>query len=207
MSDVMSSQPARAFKREDIPDRCTGMERIVIIGCIGAGKSVFSERLSRITGLKLFTLDRLFWDADGKGKDRFQWREIQDEITSGASWIIEGNYGATIDLRLQRADTVIFMDYSPLRCLCGLLRRILTARLHPARRTGIVRGCNERVDLKLLKYAWTFNSKHRKGIIKGAAAYPNVRLITLRRRKEAEAFLQGMKSREMDAPESSSNEA
>ncbi len=206
MFDVLPSQSEISLDNKDTPNRRAGMERIVIIGCIGAGKSVFSERLSRITGLKLFTLDSLFWGPDGKEKDRIRWREIQEEITAGDSWIVEGNYGATIDLRLRRADTVIFMDFSSIRCLCGLVRRILAATLHPGRRPGVVRGCNERFDLKLLKYAWTFNRKHRYGILKGVAGYPNVRLITLRRRKESEAFLREVRNG-LDSPKSPSGGA
>ncbi len=168
------------------------MQRIVVIGCMGAGKSVFSERLSRITGLKLYHLDRLFWTADGKGTDRQEWLQMQEEIVSGPAWIVEGNYGSTIDVRLKRADTAIYLDFSRLSCFLGVLKRALLSRIGIGRRGDIVAGCNERLDAKFLSYAWTFNKKHREGILKGLAGYPNVKLIVLKRREDAERFLREM---------------
>ncbi len=165
------------------------MRRIVVIGCMGAGKSVFSERLSGLTGLKLYNLDRLFWKPGGEGTDRKEWLRIQEEIVAGPSWIIEGNYGATIDVRLKRADSVIFLDFSTLSCFLGVIKRALLSKVGIERRRDIVVGCNERLDAKFLRYAWTFNEKHRKGILQGLSRYPNVELIVLRRRRDAERYL------------------
>lgn len=164
------------------------MKRTVVIGCMGAGKSVFSERLSRITCLKLYNLDRLFWKPSGKGTDRPEWLAMQEEIVAGPSWIVEGNYGATIDVRLKKADTAIFLD-STLDCFLGVIKRALLSKVGIERRSDIVAGCNERLDAKFLRYAWTFNRKHRKGILKGLSRYPNIDLVVLKGRKEAEGFL------------------
>lgn len=165
-----------------------GMQRVVVIGCMGAGKSVFSARLGRLTGLKLHHLDRLFW-RKGCEPGRREWYELQEKIVAEESWIIEGNYGSTIGLRLRRADTVIFLDYSSLSCFLGVLKRIVFSRLGLERRPDIVEGCNERTDLKFLRYAWDFNGKHRKGILSGLKKYPGVDTIILGDRKESEKFL------------------
>ncbi len=165
------------------------MQRVVVIGCMGAGKSIFSERLSRLTGLKLYHLDRLFWNPGGTGKERKEWQQIQEEIVAGSSWIVEGNYGATIDVRLKRADTAIFLDFSTLSCFMGVVKRAVLSRIGIEKRHDIVAGCNERLDTKFLRYAWSFNKKHRKGILKGLSSYPNVELIVLKKRKDADRFL------------------
>ena len=169
------------------------MQRVVVIGCMGAGKSLFSGRLSRITGLRLHHLDMLFWRKGGEPEPR-EWYEIQKEIVAQESWIIEGNYGSTIDLRLRRADTVIFLDYSSMNCFLGVLRRIVFSRLGLERRPDIVEGCNQRLDRKFLRYAWDFNKKHRKGILSGLGRYPGISAIILKNRKEAEKFLDGLKA-------------
>lgn len=165
------------------------MQRVVVIGCMGAGKSVFSERLSRLTGLKLYHLDRLFWDPDGKGADRQEWLHIQEEVVAGPAWIVEGNYGATIDIRLKRADTAIFLDFSTFSCFLGVIKRAVLSKIGVEKRRDIVAGCNERLDAKFLRYAWTFNKKHRKGILKGLSGYQNVELVVLKRREDADRFL------------------
>ncbi len=164
------------------------MQRVVVIGCMGAGKSIFAERLGLLAGLRVYHLDELFW-GEGREPERAQWKKLQEEIASGWSWVIEGNYGATIDIRLKRADTVIFLDFSTLTCFWGVVKRIIISRLGLERRPDIVRGCNERTDLKFLKYAWDFNKKHRKGILSGLLRHPEIATIVLRERREAEGFL------------------
>lgn len=164
------------------------MQRIVIIGCTGAGKSVFAQKLSRLLGLKLHHLDSLFWQGR-REPDRNEWFRIQEEITNQPSWIIEGNYGATIDVRLKRADTAIFLDFSTVSCVLGLLKRIVLSKIGLEKRPDIIPGLNERIDTKLLQDALTFNRKHRKGILKGIERYSHIQLITLRNRREAEQFL------------------
>ena len=187
-------QPQATLDLHHCQDVKKTMQRIVVIGCMGAGKSVFSERLSRITSLKLFHLDRLFWKPGGKGAGRQEWLRIQEEIVAGPSWIVEGNYGATIDVRLRRADTAIFLDFSTVSCFLGVIKRALLSKIGIEKRRDIVAGCNERLDAKFLRYAWTFNKKHREGILKGLSGYPNVKLVVLRRREDADRFLREMEA-------------
>ncbi len=166
------------------------MQRIAVIGSIGSGKSVFSQRLSDLTGLRLYHLDRLFWAGEGAGTPgREEWLKLQKEITSGDRWIIEGNYGATIDVRLKRCDTVIYFDFGTGRSLCGYIRRVALSQMGVEKRRDVVEGCNAGFNRKLLKYVLTFNKKHREGILKGIARYPNVSTVILSSRKEADAFL------------------
>jgi adenylate kinase family enzyme len=170
------------------------MQRIVVIGGMGAGKSIFSERLSKAIGLKLYHLDRLFWKSGTNGVGRQEWLRMQEEIVAGASWIVEGNYGATIDVRLKKADTVIFLDFSRLSCFLGVIKRTLLSKIGVKKRAGIVAGCNERLDARFLGYVWNFNKKHRKGILRGLSRYPDIELIVLKRRREAELFLRDIES-------------
>lgn len=170
------------------------MQRIAVIGSLGAGKSVFSQRLSKLTGLRLYHLDRLFWAAEGcNPPDREEWLKMQQEIAGADSWIIDGNYGATIDLRLRRADTVIYFDFSTARSLCGYLRRLAFSWIGIEKRCDIIEGCNASFNLKLLKYVVTFNRKHREGILKGIERYPNVSVVILRSRKDANLFIKNVR--------------
>jgi len=84
--------------------------RIVVTGTAGAGKSTFSRALSAKTGLPVIVLDAHFWLPGWAEPAEAEWREKQKRLLAGDDWIAEGNYHATLDLRLERADTVVFLD-------------------------------------------------------------------------------------------------
>jgi len=96
------------------------MKKIAIIGSPGAGKSTFARRIGEITGIEVFYLDQLFWKPGWVKTPRPEWIELQQRIVKGESWIIDGNYGATMDIRIQAADTVIFLDFPRRVCLWRL---------------------------------------------------------------------------------------
>lgn len=99
------------------------MKRAMIIGCPGSGKSTFARALRDKTGLPLHYLDRMNWNADRTTvpEDVFMAR-LQDAIRQD-EWIIDGNYGGTIDLRIRVCDTVFFLDYPMEVCLAGVAAR------------------------------------------------------------------------------------
>lgn len=84
--------------------------RVLVSGLAGAGKSTFSRALSALTGLPLIHLDIYFWKPGWVEPTEDEWRERQRGLLSGDEWIIDGNYHATLDLRLERADTVVYLD-------------------------------------------------------------------------------------------------
>jgi adenylate kinase family enzyme len=84
--------------------------RVVVTGLAGAGKSTFSRALSAKTGLPLIHLDLHFWEPGWVAPPDDAWRERQRGLLAGDAWIADGNYHATLDLRLERADTVVFLD-------------------------------------------------------------------------------------------------
>ncbi len=85
-------------------------QRVVVTGMAGAGKSTFSRALSAKTGLPLIHLDLQFWKPGWVEPSDEEWREKQRVLLAGDAWIADGNYHATLDLRLGRADTVVFLD-------------------------------------------------------------------------------------------------
>ena len=84
--------------------------RVVVTGMAGAGKSTFSRALSAKTGLPVIHLDVHFWKPGWVPTPDDEWREKQRGLLAGEEWIVDGNYHATLDLRLERADTVVFLD-------------------------------------------------------------------------------------------------
>ena len=94
----------------DIPRANSVGRRVVVTGLAGAGKSTFSRALSARTGLPVIVLDFHFWLPGWAEPTEAAWREKQNTLLAGDDWIADGNYHATLDLRLQRADTVVFLD-------------------------------------------------------------------------------------------------
>ncbi|MEX0874287.1 MAG: AAA family ATPase [Actinomycetota bacterium] len=84
--------------------------RVVVTGMAGAGKSTFSRALSAKTGFPLIHLDLHFWKPGWVEPPDDEWREKQRSLLTGDAWIADGNYHDTLELRLERADTVVFLD-------------------------------------------------------------------------------------------------
>lgn len=100
------------------------MQRILVIGCPGAGKSTFSRSLQGRLGLPLFYLDRLWHRADRTTVSREEFDRGLAGILAGEQWIIDGNYLRTLKTRLERCDTVFLLDYPVALCLESAQARI-----------------------------------------------------------------------------------
>jgi len=97
--------------------------RVVVTGLAGAGKSTFSLALAAQTGLPVIHLDLHFWKPGWVAPSDAEWRQKQDVVLAGDAWIADGNYHETLDLRLARADTVVFLDLPGWLCAARALRR------------------------------------------------------------------------------------
>lgn len=162
------------------------MQRVAVVGSGGAGKTTFSERLGALVGLPVVHLDRHFWRPGWEASEREEWRRSQAELLAGESWIADGNYSSTLDLRLERADTVIVLGASRWRCLWRVVRRSLAHRGQELQAPG----CPERLDREFLRYVWRYPTDARPrldaAIARHRAALTVVELSTPR---AVEAYL------------------
>lgn len=99
-------------------------QKVIIIGCPGAGKSTFARRLSDKTHLPLYYLDMLWHKPDKTNVDRNTFDDKLKEIISGSEWIIDGNYGRTLEMRIQACETIFLLDLPVEECLAGAKSRI-----------------------------------------------------------------------------------
>ncbi|MEM9837061.1 MAG: AAA family ATPase [Bacteroidota bacterium] len=166
-------------------------QRIMIIGCSGAGKSTLSRKLGERTGLPVLHLDQHYWHAGWIESDKSSWEKVTDELIAGEQWIIDGNYGGTMDKRIERADTIIFLDYSTLTCLTSATKRILTH--YGKTRPDMTEGCPERFDAQFYHYMFMYRWKRRPGILRKLAAVQiHKRVHIFPNRRATQRFLSNM---------------
>lgn len=164
------------------------MERIVIIGCGGAGKSTLACRLGEITGLPVVHLDQIFWSPgnwEHLQKEEFDARLLAE--MEKEKWILDGNYNRTMQMRLDRCDTVLYLDYNRFTCLFGWLKRVITN--WGKARPDMAPGCNEWIDPEFFKWLWKFNGMYRKKYHEQLAQLENKQVYIFRNRRRLKLFL------------------
>ena len=100
------------------------MNKVIIIGCPGSGKTTFAEKLNKCTGLPLYYLDAIWHKPDKTHIPREEFDERISEIFTTSQWIIDGNYKRTIETRLKECDTVFLFDLPTEICIQGATERI-----------------------------------------------------------------------------------
>ena len=147
------------------------MRRVVILGSSGAGKSTFARALGARLGVPVVHLDALFWQPGWVEPEPEAFRAAVAAAIAGDAWISDGNYvSRTFDLRLPRADTVIFLHQPRWLCVTRVIWRWLTA--FGRGRPDMAEGCAENMTWDFFLWVWRFEAKHQPRIIAAAQAYP-----------------------------------
>lgn len=100
------------------------MKKVIVIGSSGAGKSVFSQKLSKIKQIPLYHIDKLYHKKDGTHISKEGLECKLREIFKNNSWIIDGNYQKTLEMRVKECDTIFLLDFPTEVCLEGAKSRI-----------------------------------------------------------------------------------
>ena len=160
------------------------MKKIIVIGCPGSGKSTFSRKLHEVTKIPLFHLDMMYWNADRTTVDKSTFLERLTNTIQLDEWIIDGNYGATMELRLQACDTAIFLDYPLTVCLDGIKKR-----------KGKVRSDmpwfenNDEEDAEFMDFIQNYHSQSRPKVMELLNKYSDKAIYIFKTRNEADEFL------------------
>ena len=167
------------------------MERIIIIGCGGAGKSTLARKLGEVLDLPVVHLDKLFWKPNWVEKSNEEFDALLAQELAKDRWIMDGNFNRTMPERIKRCDTIIYLDFSRFACLMGVLKRIITT--YGTVRPDMGEGCPERIDLEFLKWVWNFNKNKRESYYKMLNEVENVETIVLKNRRAVKLFLKSLK--------------
>lgn len=163
------------------------MKRVLVIGCPGSGKSYFSGKLNELTKLPLCHLDMLFWKEDRTTVTREVFLEKLRNVLDTDEWIIDGNYGFSMELRLSRCDTVFFFDLPSDVCLSGVMER----RGKP-RKDLPWNEADYPIDEEFIEYINTFRKEKRPGIIEKLAKFNDKKIYTFTERAQADEFIKNL---------------
>lgn len=160
--------------------------RISIIGGSGSGKSTLATILSNKFGLPAIHLDSINFNSNWEEINKNTRDNIILEKSNEDKWIIDGNYLKTLPYRFDRADLIIWLDYSTLFLLINVLKRFII--LHNKERIEIP-GCKERFNLKFLKYVITYNKRKRPEILKLLNNVPKDKVLIFKSKKDLNKWL------------------
>ena len=177
--------------------------RVLVLGCPGSGKSFLSRRLSLLLNLPLVSLDDEYWRANWERPKRVEWIAQMQELVNRPRWIIDGHYQDTLDLRLDQADAVFFLDFPTHVCFRAVLMRSLMwilgnrsnlplrIRDNPDYRHGI------RIHWPFLKLVLGFRRNNRPKVLNRLQRFSGGKHITVfERRREMIEYLENWNRRQ-----------
>ena len=160
------------------------MKKIIVIGCPGSGKSAVSRELHNKTGIPLYHLDMMYWNADKTTVEKSLFLERLSAVLEKDEWIIDGNYGSTMELRMAACDTVIFLDYPLDVCLDGIKERRGKPR-------SDMPWIETEEDSEFIEFIKNYNEQQKPKVLELLEKYSDKNIVIFKSREEADAFLNG----------------
>ena len=158
------------------------MKKIIVIGCPGSGKSTVSRALHNKTGIPLYHLDMMYWNADKTTVEKSVFLERLFAVLEKDEWIIDGNYGSTMELRMAACDTVIFLDYPLDVCLDGIRERRGKPR-------SDMPWIETEEDTEFIEFIKNYNEQQRPEVLELLEKYRDKNIVIFKSREEADEFL------------------
>ena len=167
------------------------VNKILIVGSAGSGKTTFAKKLGEIVNLPVIHLDKEYWKPNWEKPDHDEWIKKLDILLSKEKWILDGNYRSTLKKRVEKADMIIFLDYDRKVCVTSVLARI--EENEGQVRDDLSEGCYETFDPDFLKWVWDFPVKYRPEIL-DVLNSSKKKVIILKDRVEADNYLLNLKN-------------
>ena len=160
--------------------------RISIVGGSGSGKSTLCNILAKELNLPAIHLDAINFNANWVEIDKKERDKIISAKSSEDKWIIDGNYNKTLKKRFEKADLIIWLDYSTFMQLKGVFKRFLKTR---NKERVEIPGCKERLDFTFIKYVATYNKKKRHVIVENLKGMSKDKVLIFKKQKDLNKWL------------------
>jgi adenylate kinase family enzyme len=167
------------------------MRKICIIGCGGSGKSTLATTLNSELNIPVFHLDALYWQPNWTKIDKMKWLQLQANLCSQPEWIIDGNYGGTIDIRLNASDAIIFLDFPVYICLWRVLKRQI--KYIGKTRPDMGKECRERFSFAFIWWVVGYAKTKRPQIMAKLSELREKQIFILKSKKEVDRFISNIK--------------
>lgn len=155
-------------------------KRILIIGSPGSGKSTLAGILEKKLSLPVIHLDQINWKNNKETLSSQEFDEKLISILSSRVWIIDGNYNRTLELRIQAADTVIWLDFPRLLCVHRVLKRYILGKFRESSY-----GNPNRLEKEFISFIWHFNKTNKPNMLFLMKKYEkNCQFYQIKRPKE-----------------------
>ena len=160
---------------------------VALDGMCGSGKSTLTNVLSKELNIPAIHLDSINYNANWVETDKNERDSIISSKADEQRWIIDGNYNKTLKERLDRADLIIWLDYSSFAHLKGVIKRIVK---NYNKEKPDIPGCKERFDFTFIKYVATYNRKKRPKVIEIIKDIPDEKLLVFKKQKDLNKWLE-----------------
>ncbi|MDN4618943.1 DNA topology modulation protein [Paenibacillus sp. PsM32] len=165
------------------------MDRVIVIGCSGSGKSTLSQKLHKILQLPIIHLDRYYWQANWQSTEQEAWDQKVTEFALTDRWIIDGNYSRTLDIRIGRADVIVFLDMPRWLCMYRIMKRRI--QYHGRTRPDLNKDCPEKLDIGFIKWVWNYRKRNRvKTLEKLKQVKEHQNVVIIRNKKQLEEWIE-----------------
>lgn len=157
------------------------MNKLTIIGGSGSGKTTLANNLSLVFNLPVYHLDALNYFPNWQERDKIERDRLILEKIKEDKWVIDGTYFSTLEERLKASDLVIYLDYSTLALIRGVLSRCLN---YGGKDRKEIPGCKEKIDLKFLYWVLRWRKDKRQKVLKYIKNVDDNKLLVFKNRRQ-----------------------
>ena len=163
-------------------------KKIILLGSGGSGKSYMSKHIAQITGYPLYHLDNEFWKQDWVMSTKEEKLKRHEEIFSEETWIIDGNYNSTMEIRFAAADLIIFLDINRIVCILSAARRAGKKRSDLPDYLTEHKWFNKEF-LQFAKWQWDYPKTDKPKVVALREKYHEKAFLHIKNRREVKEFI------------------